>query len=737
MKKFFTTLFVVFFAASVMAQPGLSCKDPIPVDKSYDASVNAGDELWYTAWTYDLPIHVYFSPDSMNTQSGPEVQIDFTCDYGDYSHDHKLDSVINILKVLGLSLPVEFMCEEVIRNGKVEWDLSIDQKYRDQLTEYGLTHNVQAFVKVYFPDGGNISLTPDTLFQSCIDHGHYAKLNDTISFAANDSNKMIVLPYSEWKNDSLRIVWTGEKPARVWVAEDECRFTPVDGSVYVKAKYDIDKDNPKKLYPADMQSAIDNWIGAGIFYAKVLSEGPGQLVVERIPLGAIQGDAVLLKHGETVQLQANDNRVFCFPKTWAATEFLTNTQYLMDMHVSSTPEFEPGDAVEIAKYPFGLSDNARKLQLTKGDIAHLTASAIDDYLYVRFVCNHATTLTPSLWSISSCVDNTILISSGTTFICDKNIVYRISHKDWVGYDMTIAWSQRGSMPTHISSFCDFLLTDPQKVDILSVPSRGTLNVSMEKVNSWANSVDDDGFLYIRFNVTRQGEVTFTSSRPIEEDPIDPIYTTITDTLCFGKEYDWNGTIYTASGTYEQKFTATTGADSTVTLNLTILPEVLPTTDEVTVRYDELPYLWNDSAFVESTEYTATLQNKYGCDSVVTLKLTVLEKNDIKTTDDLILNLKSAFKVYAMAYADWAVGDVKLSWQGTSPLHVFIAKEEVYNLTPYNRHVLHYEVVPAGEEWVVTKEQMAAWEEYAAAAGGQLYVRFLTEQEGRLTTVPMD
>jgi hypothetical protein len=228
-------------------------------------------------------------------------------------------------------------------------------------------------------------------------------------------------------------------------------------------------------------------------------------------------------------------------------------------------------------------------------------------------------------------------------------------------------------------------------------------------------------------------ITFSSIKPISADPI---YTTITDTLCFGKEYDWNGTIYTASGTYEQKFTALNGADSTVTLNLTILPEVLPTTDEVSVRYDELPYLWNDSAFTESTVYTATLQNKYGCDSVVTLKLTVLEKSDIKTKDALELALPSAFKVYTMDHADWVAQSVVLHWQGASPLHIFVAKEEVHNLTPYNRHVLHYEMIPAGEEWILTQEQMAAWEAEATAAGGKLYVRFLTEHEGELTTVPV-
>ena len=267
-KKIFSALVVVLFATSMMAQSGLTCEDAIPVDNSYKAHVEANEELWYTASSYDLPLHVYFSPDSVNTDWGPEVQIDFTCDPGVYN-DHKLDSVINILSFLGLELPVEFMCDKVVRDGKVEWDLSIDERYRDQLTEYGLTHNIQAFVKVYFPYSGEIRLTPDTTFQSCMENGHYTVLGDTIDIAANDSSKMIVLPFSEWKDEEVRLVWVGEAPARVWVAEEECHFTPVDGSVYVKAKYDLDNNTHKVLTPVDMQSAIDSWIGAGIFYAKV------------------------------------------------------------------------------------------------------------------------------------------------------------------------------------------------------------------------------------------------------------------------------------------------------------------------------------------------------------------------------------------------------------------------------------------------------------------------------------
>ena len=75
--------------------------------------------------------------------------------------------------------------------------------------------------------------------------------------------------------------------------------------------------------------------------------------------------------------------------------------------------------------------------------------------------------------------------------------------------------------------------------------------------------------------------------------------------------------------------------------------------------------------------------------------------------------------------------MKLHWDGVRPLHVFVAKQKVYALTPYNRHVLHYEMIPAGADWTLSKDMMSAWESYIAE--GVLYVRFLTELPGTLTT----
>ena len=636
MNKLFSTLFAVVFATSMLAQSGLTCNDPIPVDKSYVGKVEAGTELWYTAWSYDLPLHVYFSPDSMDTEWGPEVQIDFSCVTGVYE-DHKLDSVINILEVLGFSLPVEFLCDKVVRDGKVEWDLSIDERYRDQMTEYGLTHNVQAFVKVYFPDGGEIRLTPDTAFQSCIANGHYTQLGDTIDIAANDTENMLVLPYSEWKNDSIRFVWIGEKPARVWVAEEECQFTPVDASVYVRAKYDIDKDTPKKLYQSEMQSAIDNWIGAGIFYAKVISDAPGKLVVERIPMGEIQGDAILLKHGQPVRLEANDDRVFCFPKTWTSTEFLANTNYLMGMHVSATPEFAIGDASVVAEYPFSLDGNNRLLQLTTGDISALAASATDDYLYVRFSCNSATTLTPSAWNVSSCVEKTILISSGKkqAIPASSNNVYRMIYKDWEGYGFTASWTGQTPISVSVASYCSFLTTSTDILKKISIRGGNSTTTNASVVDSWASSIEEDGYLYLRMVSTRVGDITFTSAKPAEEDPALPL----------------------------------------------------------------------SPCVVGSTE--------------------------LALNSTLTLNLASVHTIYRINYAEWQAAGATLAWEGTSPLHTFLAGTCTFPVAPHNRYVLDYEaVLPAGEK-VMAADWLARMAQYVDE-DGYLYIRFLTEFEGELT-----
>ncbi|MCR4816826.1 MAG: T9SS type A sorting domain-containing protein, partial [Bacteroidales bacterium] len=94
--------------------------------------------------------------------------------------------------------------------------------------------------------------------------------------------------------------------------------------------------------------------------------------------------------------------------------------------------------------------------------------------------------------------------------------------------------------------------------------------------------------------------------------------TINATAC--DSYTWNNTNYTTSGNYTQTYPAANGCDSTVTLNLTI-QNATNATVSVTACDS---YTWiNGQTYTTSTNTpTVTLVNANGCDSIVTLNLTI-------------------------------------------------------------------------------------------------------------------
>ena len=455
--------------------------------------------------------------------------------------------------------------------------------------------------------------------------------------------------------------------------------------------------------------------------------------MERIPLGDIQGEAILLKHGESIKLNVNDDRVFCFPKNWASTEFLSNVQNVIEMQVSNTPEFKIGDASVIAKYSFAKDNNNRKLQLTEGDIVNLGKIAVDDYLYVRFVCNSTTMLTPSLWYPSSCVKNTILLPIGQSFeiqASDKN-VYRIIYDDIANYDLTLNWEQKSvNLSAYVASYCNFKTTASDKLKTISVRKNSSTTIKADEVDSWSSSVEEEGFLYVQFSASRKGNVEFVSAKPVIPEPV---YTTDFVTICFGETYTWNGQEYSESGEYEQTFTTTNGADSIVTLNLTILPEVPETVENATIKGGDT-YSWQGQEYAETGKYTATLADMNGCDSVLVLNLTVLPKTNpcvesstkLNVGDQITVNLGSAFTVYCINYAEWAAQGATLQWTGAEALHTFVAETCQFAVAPYNKYVHLY--LPITTETALDMNALAPYVDDA----GYLYIRFLTEKEGVLT-----
>jgi hypothetical protein len=96
--------------------------------------------------------------------------------------------------------------------------------------------------------------------------------------------------------------------------------------------------------------------------------------------------------------------------------------------------------------------------------------------------------------------------------------------------------------------------------------------------------------------------------------------TFTVAIC-GTSYLFQGTTYTQSGTYFDTIPNQAGADSLLTLNLTLYPTQASSFSESSCG----SVFFGGEFLDESGIYTTTLQTIHGCDSVVTLNLTILPK----------------------------------------------------------------------------------------------------------------
>jgi len=97
------------------------------------------------------------------------------------------------------------------------------------------------------------------------------------------------------------------------------------------------------------------------------------------------------------------------------------------------------------------------------------------------------------------------------------------------------------------------------------------------------------------------------------------FATFADTVC--GSYTWHGQTYTTSGTYTYNYTNATGCTSVDTLKLTV-NQTYNVTDTRSVCPSEMPYTWNGLVFNAAGAQTVTLPTANGCDSVVTMILTV-------------------------------------------------------------------------------------------------------------------
>lgn len=120
-----------------------------------------------------------------------------------------------------------------------------------------------------------------------------------------------------------------------------------------------------------------------------------------------------------------------------------------------------------------------------------------------------------------------------------------------------------------------------------------------------------------------------------------------DTICDNATTTFCGTTYSLAGSYTHELTTTEGCDSTVTLHLAVKPTSV--SDIYDTTCSNIPYNFNGTVCDDEGNYSQTLDNRYHCDSVVTLHL-YIKSTTAGTFDTTILeNELTSFRFHGHAF----------------------------------------------------------------------------------------
>ena len=598
---FLLVAMLVLASNMILAQEpdGLTCENAIPVDTSYVGSVPAAGTYYYSASTYDLPMTCYFYPETTIDQA-PKIYVDFTCTPGVYE-DPNLQNMIMSASGWGVETPIAFYFNRSLDEYNREvYTLTINESYREMMTMFDITYNIDAIIQLVAPSAGEITMRPDTTFKACVENSEWLNMPDTVVTGIQHESDSYVLPFVEWRNDSIRFRWMGtESPATVWIGED-CNFEMKltgDNCALDMFVLHPDKGNGENIRNFSKQE-ISDYISlfgeGGVYYMRTVSSEDGELVVEKKPMSEAMAKAIPLALDQASEVASDaTEQVYYFPATWKDYSVLWTSTSSKQLTAQFSTSVDFSNIVDT--YVF-----SRELALSKKQMKTICSEATE-HVFVKFVSSVPTTITPTLWAAGPCAENADELFVNDSVRLQRNATstaWRVNIEQWAEQDVQLYWKGTSSMKIFLCDTCTgFTLNKSnqhvklyKEVSIANDGSRDTLTLTKDELAAVAQYADADGFMYFRFNNSATGSMIVIAD---VEEPIipDPIYDTITAAICFGESYEWNGQTYDETGKYTQTFPAANGADSIVTLNLTVYPQTPDTTEEVTIKFGET-YEWN-------------------------------------------------------------------------------------------------------------------------------------------------
>lgn len=502
------------------AEPaGSSCENPIALTEEYDAVISEPGTYWFSSWTYDLPVKVYYIPDD-NTNTQPlKAYVDFTCTPGIYD-DPNLVALTDMANGWGYSMPLEFVATATTIDGKPGYELMVEDTYRELMRQFDITYNVEAKVQVEIPAAGKVQLAPDSAFRKCIESSHWLQLPDTIGVSPSSSDSVFVMPVTDWKNDSIRMLWTGtEQPLSIWLGSS-CDFELNTSDPNVLFAFmlgqegDEELDNYIDLSSEFLQTMIQTFGEGGLYYVKLVSAEKAKFVIDYKAMSEEMARAIPMEWDKSVAVSAKDTaQCYYFRKDWNkySVQWIADVPDTIVAYFGTTPTFavSSDDAHYVGKcclYPQG---DRSVLALSSRELSSLSSATDMNFMFVRFDAPADVDITPSVWNVGDCANNSteILPNDSLTLLANRPAdVYRIDYEKWRKGNMFIRWDGFSGLRTYLGDTCSFNLaaSNAHVLHSASLQKIDTMEITRDWWMSVSDRVDADGFLYFRFNTSGVG-----------------------------------------------------------------------------------------------------------------------------------------------------------------------------------------------------------------------------------------
>ncbi|MCQ2224637.1 MAG: T9SS type B sorting domain-containing protein [Paludibacteraceae bacterium] len=171
---------------------------------------------------------------------------------------------------------------------------------------------------------------------------------------------------------------------------------------------------------------------------------------------------------------------------------------------------------------------------------------------------------------------------------------------------------------------------------------------------------------------------------------DTFHITVHDTICDGEEYIFGGKPYTVAGTYVDELKTIHGCDSIVTLHLTV-NDTFHVTVKDTICNGET-YRFGIHSYTEAGTYVDELKTIHGCDSIVTLHLTVHDTSHVSVYDTICNGDEYIFGGKPYTKAGSYVDELKTIHGCDSIVTLYLTVHDTF-------HITVYDTICDGEEYI--------------------------------------